>query len=55
MFEKLFEWLNSEASCWFFIGFFLNDFFSEMVRGNSLGATISLAIVLGNSWLLRNK
>lgn len=53
--EKLIEWLNSDNGCWFFIGFFLHDFFYEVTKGNSFGATISLAIVLGNVWLLRNK
>lgn len=55
MLEKLIEWFNSESGCWFFIGFFLCDFFNEVTKGNSFGATISLAIVLANVWLLKQK
>lgn len=53
--EKLIEWINSENGCWFFIGFFLHDFFYEMLTGNGLSAAVALAIILGNAWILRNK
>lgn len=55
MWEKIKDWLQTEDSCWFFIGFFLHDFFYEMVQGNNMSAAVALAIVLGNTWLLRNK
>jgi len=55
MWEKIKEWMRSEYSIWFFIGYFLCDFLDQLLLGHHLSAGIALAIVMANIWLLRNK
>lgn len=50
MLNKIYQWLVAHdfQISWFFIGYFVSEFFQDAARGNWLGAVLDVVIVVLN-------
>jgi hypothetical protein len=57
MLDKIYQWLVAHdfQISWFFIGYFVSEFFQDFARGNWVGAVLDVVIVVLNYAMVRGQ